>query len=113
MKNIIGYIYDKASDMAKSKMCAYTQSNHVLPHWKFLLWCCANFPCINLPEQETDDLYSNRTPSTLFHIYHIIEYCTAHGIIPLKDNKICRKCRQESSTDKSTKMYIRKDLLMM
>ena len=24
----------------KSKICAYSQSDHALPHWKFLLWCC-------------------------------------------------------------------------
>ena len=77
-----GHIYAKASNMAKATMCAYPQSDHALPHWKFVLWCCAKFPCINLPDQETDKKYEETTPSIRFHIYHIIGRCTAHGIIP-------------------------------
>ena len=53
------------------------------------------------------------TPSIRFHIYHIIRRCTTHGIIPLKDKKICYMCEQESLPDKSTKIYTRKDLVMM
>ena len=29
--------YDKTYDMAKAKICTYTQSDHVLPHWKCVL----------------------------------------------------------------------------
>ena len=32
-------------------------------------------------------------PSIRFHIYLIIGGCTAHGIIPLKDKKICYMCK--------------------
>ena len=47
------HIYAKTSDMAKATVCTYTQSDHALPHCKCVLRCCADFPCINLTEQET------------------------------------------------------------
>ena len=48
------HIYDRASDMANATMCTYPQSDHALPHWKFVLRCCAKFTYINLPDQETN-----------------------------------------------------------
>ena len=86
------HIYAKASDMAKAKICTYPQSDHALPHWKCVLQCCEKFPCINIPDQETYNQYSETTPSIRFHIYHIIARCTAHGRILLKDKKICYMC---------------------
>ena len=68
-------------------MCTYTQSDHALTHWKCVLRCCAEFKCINIPDQEKDNNYSETTPSIRFHIYHIISHFTAHGIIPLKEGK--------------------------
>ena len=47
------HIYFKASDMEQATMCAYNQSDHALPHYKYVLRCCADVPCINLPDQET------------------------------------------------------------
>ena len=81
------HIYAKASDMANAKICAYSQSDHALPHWKCVLWCCADCPCINLTDQETNKKHEETTPSIRFHIYHIIGRFTAHGRIPLKDKK--------------------------
>ena len=107
------YIYAKSSDMEKSTMCAYPQSDHELPHWKCVLRCCAKSPIINLPDQETDDQYSNTSPSINFHIYHIIARCTTHGRLSLTDTKICRKCKQDNASGKLTKIYTRKDLVMM
>ena len=49
------HIYDKAVELAQATMCTYHQYNHALPQWKCVLWCCANFPCINTPDQETDN----------------------------------------------------------
>ena len=48
------HIYAKASDTANAKMCTYPQSDHALPHWKYVLRCCANCPCINIPDHETN-----------------------------------------------------------
>ena len=56
------HIYTKSYDMAKAEMCAYPQSYHTLPHWKHLLRCCSKCLCVNLPDQETDDQYSDTTP---------------------------------------------------
>ena len=46
------HIYAKASGMVQATMCTYTQSDHALPHWKCVLRCCADYPCINIPDQE-------------------------------------------------------------
>ena len=72
------HISSKASDMVKATMCEYPQSDNALPHCKCVLHCCANYPYINLPEQETDNQYSYTTPSIWFQIYHIIARCTDH-----------------------------------
>ena len=63
--------------------------------------------------QEEIKKHDETTPSIRFHIYHIIGRFTSHGIIPLKDKKICCMCEQESLPDKSTKIYTRKELVMM
>ena len=79
------HIYAKASDMAKAKICIYPQSDYALSHCKCVLQCCDKCPCINLPDQEIDNQYSETTPSIRFHIYHIIGSRTAHGRNPFKD----------------------------
>ena len=107
------HIYAKASDMANATMCTYSQSDHALPHWKCLLPCCADCSCVNIPDQEINKKHDETTPSFRFHIYHIIGRCTYHGRVSLKDMNICYMCKQESSPDKSTKMYTRKELVMM
>ena len=81
-------IYAKAYDMAKATMCTYPKSDHALPHWKYVLRCSAKCPCINIPDQETDNQYSETTPSIRFHINRIIGRCTYHGRIPLKEKKM-------------------------
>ena len=106
------HIYAKASDMENAKICAYPQSDHEIPHCKFVLRCCADCPCINITDQETDNQYSKTTLSIRFHIYHIIARCTDHGRIPLKYKRICHMYKQESSSDESTKIYTRKESVM-
>ena len=99
--------------MEKSTMYAYLQSDNALTHWKCVLQFCAKCTSVNIPDQETDDQYSNTSPSIRFHIYHIIAHCTTHGRIPLNDKKICCKCKQYSVSEKSIKIYTRKELAMM
>ena len=53
-----------------------------------------------------------RTVNTSIFL-NIIGRCTAHGIISSKDNKICYIFKQKSSRDKSTKIYTKKELVMM
>ena len=107
------HISVKESDMAQATTCVYPQYYHALPHWECVLRCCSDCPCINLNEQETENQYSETTPSIRFHVYFIISRCSAHGIIPFKDNTICYMCKQESTSYESTKIYIRKELVMM
>ena len=109
----VSHIYAKASDIANATMCTYPQSEHALPDWKCVLRCCADCPCINIPDQKTTKNHDETTPSIRFHIYHIVGRCTAHGRIPLKDKKMCYMCEQESLAEKYTKIYTRKELVMM
>ena len=88
------HIYAKASDIENATMCTYPQYDHALTYWKCVLRCCANCPSINIPYQETPKKHKETTPSIIFHIYHIIGRCTAHGIIPSKDKKICFMCEK-------------------
>ena len=66
-------------DMAEATMCEYLQSDHALPHCKFVLRCCAKCPIINNPDQETDYKHPNPSPSTRFYIYYLIARCKKHG----------------------------------
>ena len=89
------HIYAKEYDTAKKTLCAYSQSDHALPHWKFVFQCCDKCPSINLPDQETDDKYPDTSPSIRFQIYHLIALFKKHGRHPLTDKKCCRKCQQD------------------
>ena len=94
-------------------MCAYSQSDHALPHWKCLLRCCVQCPSIIIPDQETDDKHPSSSPSICFHIYHLIAGFTKHGRIPLTYKKRCRKCQQNTDSGQSKYIYTRKELVMM
>ena len=48
------HIFANTYDMAKATMCAYPQSDHALTHWKCILRCYYNCPCVNLTDEETD-----------------------------------------------------------
>ena len=98
------HIYAKASDMENARMCVYPKSENSFPHWKCVLRCCSDCPCINIPDQEISNKHDETTPTIRFHIYHIIGSCAIHGRLSLKNKSICSMCKQESSPDKSTKM---------
>ena len=87
------HIYANAYDMAKATMYEYPKSDHTLPHCKCVLQYCARCPCVHLPDQETDDKYSDTILSIRFLIYHIILRCTKHGRLPLNDKNICGMCK--------------------
>ena len=81
------HIYAKAYDMTQATLFTYPQSDHALPHWKCVLRCCADYPCINLTDLDKYNHNSDTTPSFRFHIYHAIARCTAHGRILFKYKK--------------------------
>ena len=62
----VRHIYAKAYDMENATMCAYPQSKHALPHWKCVLWCCVDFPYINIPDQETNKNMKKQHPQLGF-----------------------------------------------
>ena len=49
------HIYAKAYDMEQATVCTYPQPDNALTHWKCVLRWCAECPCINLTDQETDN----------------------------------------------------------
>ena len=102
------HIYAKLYDMAKAKMCAYSQSDHTFPHWKYVLRCCAKCPSINISDQETYDQYPDTSPSIHFHIYHLIARCTKHERLPLTDKIVFRDYQQDTASGKPTNIYTRK-----
>ena len=65
-KNIVmphgRHICSKSSDMENSTMCTYPKSEHTLPHWKCVFWCCAKYPHINLTDQQTNKKHKETTP---------------------------------------------------
>ena len=60
------HIYAKASDIANATMNTYPNSDNALPHWKCVLWCFSNCPCINLPDQETTKTMKKQHPQLGF-----------------------------------------------
>ena len=60
------HIYAKASDMSNATMCTYIHSDTTLPNWKFILRCCSECPCINLPDQETNKKMKKQHPQLGF-----------------------------------------------
>ena len=48
------HMFQTASDMAMTKICAYTSSSYSLPHWKCVLYCCAKYPWTYLTIPELD-----------------------------------------------------------
>ena len=107
------HIYAKVYDIAKATICANSQSDHLLLHWKYVLRRCAQYPSINILDQETDYKHPNPSPSIHFHICHLVARCTKHGRLPLSDKKSCQECQHDTASVKSTKIYTRKELVMM
>ena len=89
-------IQAEQSYMQKETMCAYLYPYHALPHWKCVFKCCSKCPCFNLPDQKTDDQYSNISTSIRCHIYHIHLCCTSHRRLLLNDKKCFCMCKQDS-----------------
>ena len=58
-------------------------------------------------------MHPNPSPSIRFHIYHLVARCTKYGRLPLTNNKSCRWCQQDTDSGHSTKIYTRKELVMM
>ena len=75
--------------------------------------CCAKFTSINITDKEADDQYTNISTSISFHIYHLIARCSTHGRLPLTDKNNCCKCKHDSISEQSTKIYTGKELVMM
>ena len=60
------HMYAKASDMENTKMGFYTHSGNALSHWKYVLRCCADCPCINPTDQKTNKKTKKQHPQLGF-----------------------------------------------
>ena len=99
----MGVIFIPKHLIRQRQKCVHINSQMMnLPKWKYVLRCCAKCSCVNITDQETDDQYSNKTPSIRFLIYHTISRCTANGRIMLNDIKICCMCKHDSTSEQST-----------
>ena len=94
--------------MAKEKMCEYSHSDHALPYWKCELWCCAQGPSFNIPDQEIDDNNANPTPSISFQIYHLIARCKKHGRLLFTDRGSFRESQQDNASGYQQKYALEK-----
>ena len=45
------HMFQTAYDMEMERMCTYPSSNYALPHLKYILRCCVQFPLIDIPNQ--------------------------------------------------------------
>ena len=76
----MGVIFMQNNLRWKMKQCVHIHSQTMNYHTgNVYLKCCAKCTCVNLPKQETDDQYSSKSHSILFHVYHIISHCTTNG----------------------------------
>ena len=107
------HIYAKSAETAMDKMCAYPTHQHELPHCNCVLRGCSNLPHIDLIDQESDRHNYIASTSTCFHIYHLIVWCTVHGINPLDERKFFCLCFQYMATVIPEKLYTRKEFVMM
>ena len=73
------HIYQTASDMAIATMCVYPPSRHALPHWKFVLHCCYNCPCIAIQIQKYSKNHSHACPRIRVYAYKMASRCKVHG----------------------------------
>ena len=107
------HIFKTASDMYMETICAYPPSKYALTHWKCVLWCCAQFPYIDIPSPESDQHNSHVSPTMGFCVYHLIARCTVQGICPFNEKKQWRFYEDYSYSIVTEKQYKRNYLVMM
>ena len=99
--------------MAMSTMCPCTNEHHGPPHQKFLLRCCDNWPSIILPSQEVNKDTTNMCLTIWFYIYHNVLRCTVHGRHTYHKLTTFSLCSTAMSSDKTSKVYTRKELVLI
>ena len=107
------HIYQTAYDMSMSTMCAYTSSQHILTHWKFVLCCYADCLSIGIPGQELYENHSNTSHTIRFCVYHLISRCIVHRRHPIYEKNLCCLFVCDSDYVPPEKIYTRKYFAMM
>ena len=77
----------------KSQQCVIIHSQIIHYNTGNVYSYRAKCPSVNLPDQETDDQYSNTRHSIRFHIYHIIACCTTYGRLLWNEKNFFRICK--------------------
>ena len=107
------HTFKTASDMAMEKMCAYPSSKYSLPRCKCVLWCCAKFPCIDIPGPESDQHNLHVSTTKGFCAYHLISLCNVHEIFPFNEKKQCQFYEDSYGSIVTAKLYTINYLVMM
>ena len=107
------HIFNIASDMDMSTVCAYESSKYALPHWKCVLRCCSQFTHIDIPITESYHKNSNVSPTKHFCEYQTISRCIVYGGHPFNKKKQCQLCEAYFDSIVTTKLYKRNDIFMM
>ena len=99
--------------MDMATMCAYPSPKYALPHWKFILNCYAQFPCIDIICLESYQHNSNFRSKIRFHVYYMIAQSTVHVRCPLNKKKQFQLCEAYTDSVVTSKMYTIKELILM
>ena len=83
-------IYQTASDMDMATMCAYLLYQHTLTHWRCVLCCCSNCPCIDIPNQESN--HNNPTHVVQEVLMFKIWYHSVQSMTVRQHNICCQLC---------------------
>ena len=94
-------------------MCSYPSSNYSLPHWGFAFSCYVQCPCMDLLSPESDKHNSTFIPRICFRVYQHITRFTVYFRLPLNENKQCQLCESSTYSIIDTKIYTKKEIVMM
>ena len=79
----------KATDIFMSTMCTFSSDQHDLPHWKFVLRCCAKCLGIFMSVQYCNRDDTNIFPDIYFDLFILLSLCTVHVRHPYEEKNMC------------------------
>ena len=109
----MGVVFTPKHITWQRKQCVLTHSMIMRYHTENVYWnVVPNF--LVLIFLASKQMISIPAPVLQFvSYYHLIACCKKHGRLSLFDKKSCRECQQDTASVKSTKIYTRKELVMM
>ena len=80
-------MFQTVYEMAMATICAFLSSKYALPHWKFVLRCCAQCPQIDIPSTEADQNNLDLSRTKSLHVYKHIASFTMQYRSPFNERK--------------------------